>query len=99
MLGKGAGQLARGGKMDEAIALVVGAAAIDALTLGLTPSRSGANFINRGHRSVGFRLAVGFSGFSGAARTAADRIGALRRLQGWCGVSDVRIRIGHRSII
>lgn len=54
MLGESAGELGRCGEMNEAIAPIVSAAAIGALTLGLAPCRGGANFVNRGHRFVGF---------------------------------------------
>src|ERR1700736_3407410 len=46
------------GKMNEAIALVVGAAAVHALPLGLAPGRSGTNFVDPAHvlRSPACRL-------------------------------------------
>ncbi len=51
MLAGGPGHLRRRGKMDEAVAQVVGAAAIDALPFGLAPGGSGADFVDFSHRA------------------------------------------------
>ncbi len=62
MLAGRLGDLRRGGEMDEAVAQVVGAAAIHTLTLGLAPGRSGRDFVDPAHGL--FRLVVESSGFS-----------------------------------
>src|SRR5262249_47738148 len=46
---RGCGDLRRGGKMNVTVTRVIGAAAVDALPLGLTPGRSRADFVDGGH--------------------------------------------------
>src|ERR1700710_1989298 len=49
MLLGGLGHLRGRGKMNEAVADVVGTAAVDALPFGLAPGRSRADFVDRAH--------------------------------------------------
>ena len=58
MLARGPGHLRRRGKMNEAVAQVVGAAAIDALPFGLPPGRSGADFVDFSHRAEACLLSL-----------------------------------------
>jgi hypothetical protein len=62
--------------MHEAVALIVGAAAINALPLGLAPRRSGTDFVDPAHvtRSPTFRLSL--LGLPELPDLDADRIGA-----------------------
>src|SRR5262249_49906596 len=46
---RGLRDLGCGGKMDIAVARVIGAATVDALPLGLAPGRSGADFVDGRH--------------------------------------------------
>src|SRR5207247_7179941 len=63
MLAGGLSHLRRRGKMNEAVAQVVGAAAIHTLTLGLTPGGSGADFVDFSHRAEACLLSLlGFLG-------------------------------------
>src|SRR5262249_39374002 len=51
ILCRGTGNLRGGGKMNKAVARVIGAAAINALPLGLVPGGNGADFIDLSHFS------------------------------------------------
>jgi hypothetical protein len=52
-------------KMNEAVAQVVGAAAIHTLTLGLAPGGSGADFVDFAHRTDVLPVLLSLLGFFG----------------------------------
>src|SRR5262249_45417870 len=60
MFSRGALDLGGGGEMDEAVARIVGAAAIDALPFGLAPGRGRADLVDEGHVSEPVKLLVMF---------------------------------------
>src|SRR4029453_2497282 len=52
MFSRGFGDLGGGGEMNKPVAGVISAAAENALSLGLAPGRSGADFIDRAQSGV-----------------------------------------------
>src|SRR5258706_9485291 len=71
--------LRRGGKMNEAVADIVGAALVHALPLGLAPGRSRTDFIDDTHWPGVLLEASNLLGFS---PEVADRIDGIAALQG-----------------
>src|SRR5262245_6749607 len=81
MFSRGFGNLRGCGEMDVAVPVIVGAAAIDALPLRLTPGRGRADFVDHAQASDSC-LSLSPLGFSpGVPGSRADRIGGPRRLQ------------------
>src|SRR4051794_12849415 len=78
MFSRGLGDLGCGGEMNKAVARIIGAAAVDALPLGLAPGRSGTDFVDRAHVSRIPCLSLSLLGFFRKLSEPAPTVSAAR---------------------
>src|SRR3569832_2090050 len=84
MLAQGLGNLGGGREMDESVARIVRAAAVDTLPFRLTPGRGRTDFVDLDHRlrsPVSSLSLLGFFVYCGSSKPRRDRKGRPCRTQ------------------